>query len=274
MFLNAPQIQYDDIVTGEKFTCACEAIYYHYELCNMKNTDSARLFYTDTYKFEDLLPLLPQTPVTLVSHNADRAFTDEMAAAMPSNVEKCFSVNVATAHEKVIPIPIGLENERWYSDQKRKQKILDQRNKNVRPIKLLYSNFSIETNHAARQVAFDKFKDVSWCTTRPWNRERANRGENFDNYVWDILDHFYVLSPEGNGIDCHRTWEAMYLNRVPVLLRNHNTKQYEDMPVLLVDSWDEITEQFLLDRCNYFAHTEFNYKKLKFEYWKDLIWKR
>ena len=52
----------------------------------------------------------------------------------------------------------------------------------------------------------------------------------------------FVPSPAGNGIDCHRTWEALYLGAVPVVLRSEYFGE-SNWPVLVVDSWSELLEK-------------------------------
>ena len=47
----------------------------------------------------------------------------------------------------------------------------------------------------------------------------------------------FVPSPAGNGLDCHRTWEAMYLGAIPVVLEKDFCGD-ESWPVLVVPSWD------------------------------------
>ena len=47
----------------------------------------------------------------------------------------------------------------------------------------------------------------------------------------------FVPSPAGNGLDCHRTWEALYLGAVPVVLKSEYTGD-ESWPVLVIDSWE------------------------------------
>ena len=50
----------------------------------------------------------------------------------------------------------------------------------------------------------------------------------------------FVLSPAGNGYDCHRTWEAMYLGAIPILRRANWPFTNKSLPVLLVDEWDDL----------------------------------
>jgi hypothetical protein len=64
----------------------------------------------------------------------------------------------------------------------------------------------------------------------------------------------FVVSPPGNGYDCHRTWEAIYLGAVPIVLKEYWPFQKYRLPVLVVDTWEEafdrIDEDFVpLDPC-------------------------
>jgi hypothetical protein len=58
-----------------------------------------------------------------------------------------------------------------------------------------------------------------------------------------ILRSKYVLSPPGNGPDCHRTWEALYLGSTPVVHRKSWAFSGHAIPALVVDSWAEIGEK-------------------------------
>ena len=43
----------------------------------------------------------------------------------------------------------------------------------------------------------------------------------------------YVLSPPGHGLDCHRTWEAMLLGAIPIVVdRSYRRSGYHLIPVL------------------------------------------
>jgi hypothetical protein len=80
-----------------------------------------------------------------------------------------------------------------------------------------------------------------------------------------------VLCPEGNGMDTHRTWESLYLGAIPVERRNKNNRFYTDLPILFVDEWEEVTEEFLRKNFWKIKLKEWNDKKLEFWYWKNKI---
>lgn len=61
----------------------------------------------------------------------------------------------------------------------------------------------------------------------------------------------YVVSPEGVGPDCHRTWEALYLGAWVVCRNVGLGHLYEGLPVFQVDSWEELEEPGFFDRLEF-----------------------
>ena len=53
----------------------------------------------------------------------------------------------------------------------------------------------------------------------------------------------FVLSPPGNGADCHRTWEAIYLGAIPIVHKDFWPFSHLDLPVLVVDDWFNVPQQ-------------------------------
>lgn len=58
----------------------------------------------------------------------------------------------------------------------------------------------------------------------------------------------YVLSPDGYGIDTHRFFEAIYLNSIPIVVKQNNNfdKLYNFFPCLIIEKWEDITKEFLI----------------------------
>lgn len=86
---------------------------------------------------------------------------------------------------------------------------------------------------------------------------------------WRIMRNSkYIISPRGRGFDCHRTWEALVLGVVPIIKTSVNDILFKEMPVLVVDSFEDISDN-LLDRNNTFAQC--NLKKISLDYWIDIL---
>jgi hypothetical protein len=200
----------------------------------------------------------------IVSHNGDNGITKELIEMFP-NLIKWFGQNVLVKNTKVTAIPIGLENDYVHNSINKKKKIEKISKSNIIPSKLLYLNFNIENHPEDRSSAYTYFKNKKWATSKQSNM-------NYDDYIHDILSHYFILSPRGCGIDCHRTWEALYLNRYPIMKRYYGLETlYKDLPVVFVNDWSEVTEEFLNKELEKIQNTHYNLDKLKFSYWKKLI---
>ena len=59
----------------------------------------------------------------------------------------------------------------------------------------------------------------------------------------------FVISPEGNGIDCHRHYEALIAGCIPIMESNPLIiKKYHGCPILYTSDYSEITEEYLLKK--------------------------
>lgn len=60
----------------------------------------------------------------------------------------------------------------------------------------------------------------------------------------------YTLSPRGAGEDCHRFYEAIYLDSIPIVKRTNTVfdKLYNVFPCLIVNDWNEVTEAHLTEK--------------------------
>lgn len=55
----------------------------------------------------------------------------------------------------------------------------------------------------------------------------------------------FSVSPHGNGLDCHRTWEDLALGCIVIVKTSPLDRLYEDLPVVIVKDWAEVTEENL-----------------------------
>jgi len=69
--------------------------------------------------------------------------------------------------------------------------------------------------------------------------EFINRAEVWEN----MATHQFVISPPGNGIDCHRTWEAIALGSIPIVSKRLSSLYADNgFPVVTVgdNEWAEL----------------------------------
>lgn len=94
-----------------------------------------------------------------------------------------------------------------------------------------------------------------------------------EQYLIQLQQYKFVLSPAGNGPDAHRTWEALMMGCIPVVLRGPFDELYSGLPVLMLDSWDELAPKTLeqaYTRLRYGQHI-FRFEKLFTPYWFRII---
>lgn len=63
--------------------------------------------------------------------------------------------------------------------------------------------------------------------------------------IWnDYLKHLniakFIVSPPGTGLDCYRTWEALIMGAIPIVLQSEISSLYDGLPVMFVESWTDI----------------------------------
>ena len=95
----------------------------------------------------------------------------------------------------------------------------------------------------------------------PMKTQRINCWKNMIKYK-------YVISPHGNGLDCHRTWESLALGCIPIIKTSPLDRMFEGLPVLIVKNWSDITQELL----NTFEPSG-NLDKLRLNYWNELLGK-
>ena len=81
---------------------------------------------------------------------------------------------------------------------------------------------------------------------------RANPCVDFQHEKIPRLDlwrektrYAFVVSPHGNGLDCHRTWESLVLGNIVIVRRSSLDALYEGLPVVIIDRWEQITHSNL-----------------------------
>ena len=201
------------------------------------------------------------------------------------NILHCFTWNKPFQHEKMSSIPIGLNYNRQYN-------IIDnwlkQNNHLLLPSRLLCLNYSLNTD-SSRQILSNKAKQNwhNFCSLLsyvpsltsyilPSNIEgkiqiHVTNPECYNQW----RDFKFILSPRGAGIDCHRTWEVLAIGRIPIVLSSSIDELYKDLPVVIVNSWDEINEEFLQEQYQLYIQNiqkdKYNMDKLSLEYWTNQI---
>lgn len=201
----------------------------------------------------------------LITHISDYPITEEMFENRPECIKVWFAQNVNYKNDKLIPIPIGIENHEGFGkgtcidlDFIEKELFqIDLVNKKDR----IYCNFN--NTNPNRELTRKILKTNHIC-------DFSGSGElKYSEYFKELASYKFVASPAGNGIDCHRTWESMLVGSVPIVERHFMYDQYPNLPLIQIDNWEnDIDLEKLNDKL---SKINVNKSQLFMNYWENLI---
>lgn len=206
----------------------------------------------------------------LISHLRDEPVTRELFELKPKCIKKWFALNADYKHPDLVPIPIGIENHTgawkgtlidlpFWEDYNISNKYIKE--------KSLLVNFqgkgSQYFSHGSRQAWIEQLTNQGFHVS-----ERMPSIENLNN----TRQHYLCASPRGNGIDCHRTWEALYFDCIPIVPKHHIYDNF-NAPILQVESEKCIDKKLIGSLVSRYNNGEFSFDKriLNIDYWLDAI---
>lgn len=233
----------------------------------------------------------------LLTNNSDKTLPDDYPIEVESILSNpylihWFSQNWVGNNKKVTNIPIGLDYHTlipqaprftWLKSLEQihewgiKKNPLDQE-RDLRDVKLsskpfferdlkCYSNY-----FSRRYTRYGSIDRVEANSIIPAYLCAYQSSYVHRNQCWkNMTKYAFVVSPFGNGYDCHRTWEALVLGCIPIVRRCGIESVFDDLPVWIVNDWKEITLDNMKQKIEEFKNKTFNYEKLSLYYWLNLI---
>jgi hypothetical protein len=246
----------------------------HLDIANYRRIQDGDLVYVVSdalAAFElTIMPYLAQNiSFTLISGDSDTSVTAQVRRLIgDKRIKHMFAQNCVFDHPKITKIPIGMDFhsvQHLISPQLHNDHlafIANHVSRNTARKNKIYVNLDLSTNFRRRlQLSFIP-KDLVFI--------RQTRMSAID-YYREMSTFRYVFSPNGNGLDCHRTWEAIILGCIPIIQKTEISSLFADLPVIEVTNWNEVSRD-LLDKFELgYSKRSFNWNKLKFSYWKNLI---
>lgn len=198
---------------------------------------------------------------------------------------KWFPQNCVIRHDKITNLPIGLDYHTfnytlkppyyinpiplWNTSNKsllpieQENILLTIQNSSVpfyNRIPKIYTNINLQNDRfKQRQLLFKQIpKNLLIHVTKTIDR----------SILWKQMTKYaFVISPPGMGLDCHRTYEALCLGCIPIVIGEFLDNIFKDLPVLTVKTWSNITQELLDQTIVDFKDKTFNYDKLELQYW-------
>jgi hypothetical protein len=145
------------------------------------------------------------------------------------------------SHVKLVPLPIGLDlhTPRFATSPRR----LVARLRSLRagrppldriPLRVFCNLGSRPT--PARREAIARLRN---CNHVDFLHTRLSQRDIWRRYT----EYPFVLSAHGNGLDCHRTWELLYLGCIVITKTSPLDPLFEGLPVVIVKDWNEVADR-------------------------------
>jgi hypothetical protein len=246
-----------EYITGNKFKNFCNYFFEGADLVlNRKIKDNEIIKILIKTDFIDLFfsKFTFNCPIIIFTHNSDYGINlNHIKYLNIPNVISWYAQNIDIFHEKLKSIPIGIANEEW---QHGDIAVLESvRNKDYEKINLIYANFNPNTNFNERNHCINCLKNENI---------KIAETVNFEKYLSNLSQSYFSISPNGNGIDCHKTWESLYLKTIPIVTKSINSLQYKELPIIIIDDWNDFyIDDFSIELYNSLWYN-FDINKLNF----------
>lgn len=176
----------------------------------------------------------------LIEHNGDNNIDKTVTDLLDDKIYRFYAQDVVEAHEKIIPIPISIENLHIYINGiPRILNAIRRKIKNNPPIRKnrIFFYFSVSTNPKERGPAREMFlKHPCMDTATGMIPPRLHL---------NVLSTYkFVASPPGNAIESCRTWEALYVNTIPIVKDFEAMKYFASvgLPIWVIHDWNELND--------------------------------
>ncbi len=249
---------------------------------------------------KQVLPLI-HAKIVLVTGDSDSCVPSEVGKLAQVIVESPKIIHWYTqnydgflARDRISALPIGIDfhmlsekpmwGEHLAQAGEQEQELLTIR-QNLPPlverIPRVYVDFSWQRFHPRHHRLYHPLKGTElregrWRLGRKMRKNKlavCQSGPLRRSEMWRQRGQYaFVLSPHGNGLDCHRTWEALALDHIVLVPSSSLDELYADLPVVALKSWDEITSENLTRWMTYYAHRagtheRFTHERLKSKFW-------
>ena len=261
-------------MSGETWYAFCDWHCVEGEKFNPRKVQKGDTVFVEYNKLKEfkhkILPLITHKFILISSNfgtGADNPLPGKFINLLEDkNIAAWFVQNIdRQPSEKIIPIPIGLANKEYPHGNIETWDFYIQNRDLIYPERdtLAYVNFFVATNPKERMPCLSYFSQMPWATIACTKQ--------FSNYLDDLARSIFVVSPFGHGLDCHRTWEALLMGCYPIVKHSTLHPLFEGLPVVYVNKWEEVTEEFLLEKYKELRSTNWKVDKLYAHYWFNKI---
>jgi len=214
-----------------------------------------------------------------------------------------FGLNVYIPHPKISVIPIGIPRSlpfiiyaeecqfmAWQNDDFAKDMVLStlerlNNNRNILSImklkkdtpKLIYINYTTinsKDSSIGKNINFRQKLDQYLINNSSLKIKKENQLCEWFRHLEIVQEYKFVLEPFGRCMDGYRVWESLIVGTIPVVFDSPIRELYEDLPVLIINSFEQLNEDYLNEQYEkIISRDDYKFEKLEMKYWSDLILK-
>ena len=188
------------------------------------------------------------------------SFTMETFDKIPDNVIKWFVVNPLLMKNKIQGIPIGVGKDAADAISN---------TPNVTKTDWLYVNWQNYTTNRMHLKQF--FVNNNWY----WVTVHEEPNIPYEDYLSELSRHRFVACPPGNGVDCYRILESIYLGAIPIVEDGPTMRYLDGLPIVKIRSWGVVNSFDWIQQKYHETMSRFKGEscldKAKLSYWKKEI---
>jgi len=229
-----------------------------------------------------------KSPYVLLAGKNDKEFRpwkfNKYLKGAESKICKIYSRNMASDDEKYVALPVGMGQEFW-NDEIFVAHVLEELVKEnwTEPKEKKNQIFIAWTDKTSLSGLRSDLRtimcplDTFICKEDDSPESTLTKRNDSDiiGYFKQLETFRYVLSPPGEGYDCFRTWEALFLRSIPIVQRDPvKSSVFANLPVWIYDDLMEVeklTEDDLNEHWNAIDWDSHDWDRLTRQYWENRI---
>lgn len=233
----------------------------------IRNTSNNKNIKTDLDYFGDLIDYI-KNPIILITSDGDRpvpsSYNKDLVEKILSNkkIIKWYTQNYdgSLVHPKLKYYPIGLDmhTKKWlnisYFDKFRSDETIRNnkfnyymsiRNNKINKKNRIFCDSHLSLSHPRRKEMYQILKNNKMVD---FLNEKVDHLEIMKKYS----EYRFVLSPRGNGLDCHRTWEVFLLGSIVITETSSLDDMYikNNLPVIILKNFNDLNRINCVDSLN------------------------
>lgn len=226
-------------LNGNSYSCYCRYVLNYGPFRENPNGNPDWCFIKTDFVGDFFAKHMPKrNNLVIITHNSDYPITEAYKRFLDDpRVKVWFAQNADYDHPKLKALALGVGNGGYpHGDISVFNSV---RSRECSKTNMFYVNFTVGNNPNERNYCLSQTGlSITPTVQNGWRFLKEYVVPNtFEGYLADMAKSYFTISPRGNGIDCHRTWEALYVKSIPVVTKSIVAQHHKDLPIIILDDW-------------------------------------